>query len=64
MQARRSWAAIVVGIVVSLIGAVLAIGGIWLMILGGSFYYVLTGIAMVAAGVVARSMRSSSPRPA
>ncbi|MEG3150530.1 membrane-bound PQQ-dependent dehydrogenase, glucose/quinate/shikimate family [Sphingomonas sp. ZT3P38] len=52
MQARRSWAAIVVGIVVSLIGAVLAIGGVWLMILGGSFYYVLTGIAMVAAGVL------------
>ena len=34
------------------IGAVLAIGGIWLAVLGGSFYYLLTGCLVGASGVL------------
>ena len=52
MRARRSWSAIIVGIVVLLIGLVLAGGGAWLAILGGSLYYLITGVAMVAAGAL------------
>ncbi len=47
---RRSIAAIVVGGLIVLIGAVLAVGGIWLIALGGSAYYAITGAGMVAAG--------------
>ena len=52
MQARRSWSAIVVGLVVLLIGLVLAIGGAWLAVLGGSLYYLITGVAMLASGML------------
>jgi quinoprotein glucose dehydrogenase len=37
--------------VIAAIGLVLAIGGGWLATLGGSFYYLVIGIAMVVAGV-------------
>lgn len=47
-----SWAAIAVGIVIALIGLVLVGGGGWLALLGGSPYYLLTGIAMLASGVL------------
>jgi quinoprotein glucose dehydrogenase len=36
---RRSIAAMIVGAVIGLIGLVLAIGGAWLVMLGGSLYY-------------------------
>ncbi|MDT8757644.1 membrane-bound PQQ-dependent dehydrogenase, glucose/quinate/shikimate family [Sphingomonas psychrotolerans] len=41
-----------VGAIVALIGLVLALGGAWLAVLGGSLYYLLTGVAMIAAGVL------------
>ncbi len=47
-----SWTGRVVGAVVALIGLVLAIGGAWLAVLGGSLYYLVTGVAMVGAGVL------------
>lgn len=47
---RRSWAGIVLGAVIALIGIVLAIGGVWLVTLGGSWYYLLAGVAMIVAG--------------
>ncbi|GAA0335923.1 membrane-bound PQQ-dependent dehydrogenase, glucose/quinate/shikimate family [Sphingomonas oligophenolica] len=52
MGRNRSWAAFIVGSVVGLIGLVLAVGGAWLAALGGSIYYVLTGAAMLASGVL------------
>jgi quinoprotein glucose dehydrogenase len=52
MHARRSWAAIVLGAVIAAIGLVLGGGGIWLAVLGGSLYYLVTGIAMIVAGVL------------
>lgn len=33
---RRSWAGIVLGAVIAVIGVVLAVGGVWLVALGGS----------------------------
>ncbi|MHA6720277.1 membrane-bound PQQ-dependent dehydrogenase, glucose/quinate/shikimate family [Sphingomonas sp. RS6] len=53
--ARRrgsSWTARIVGVVVAAIGLILAGGGAWLAVLGGSLYYLITGVAMVASGVM------------
>ncbi len=38
------------GIVLLLIGLYLAVGGGWLVFLGGSFYYILTGLALILTG--------------
>ncbi|MDO7842671.1 membrane-bound PQQ-dependent dehydrogenase, glucose/quinate/shikimate family [Sphingomonas immobilis] len=51
MGGRRSWSAILLGLVIAAIGIVLGIGGAWLAVLGGSLYYLVVGIAMLAAGV-------------
>ena len=48
----RSWAGIVLGAAIGIIGLVLAIGGAWLVSLGGSWYYLIAGAAMIAAGVL------------
>ncbi|WP_426264610.1 membrane-bound PQQ-dependent dehydrogenase, glucose/quinate/shikimate family [Sphingomonas sp. PWP1-2] len=56
MSGRRSWSAIVLGLIIAAIGLVLAIGGAWLAVLGGSVYYLVAGVAMLVAGVqLARS---------
>ncbi|WEK46582.1 MAG: membrane-bound PQQ-dependent dehydrogenase, glucose/quinate/shikimate family [Candidatus Andeanibacterium colombiense] len=49
---RMNWGVALVGALVGLIGLVLAIGGGWLAALGGSLYYVVTGIAMLLAGAL------------
>src|SRR4051812_24847907 len=49
---RRSWAAILVGGLILLIGAVLTGGGLLLAVLGGSIYYLVTGAAMIWAGLL------------
>jgi quinoprotein glucose dehydrogenase len=46
---RGSWAAIILAIVMAIIGIVLAVGGIWLAVLGGSIYYLVAGVAMIAS---------------
>jgi quinoprotein glucose dehydrogenase len=46
------WTAVVLGIVLALIGLVLAIGGAWLAALGGSAYYVLAGLGLLASGAM------------
>lgn len=49
--ARSSrWPGIIVGAIVALIGLVLTVGGIWLAALGGSWYYLVTGVAMIVSG--------------
>ncbi len=52
MGARRSWPAIILGLVIAAIGITLGIGGGWLLALGGSPYYLLAGLAMLFAGVM------------
>ena len=46
----QSWAARILGLVLALIGLALLIGGIWLAVLGGSIYYLLAGLGLVASG--------------
>ena len=46
---RAGWAATLLALVLALIGIVLAIGGAWLLILGGSIYYLIAGIALLAS---------------
>ncbi len=49
-RARSQWATTIVGCLIGMIGLALAIGGSWLLILGGSPYYLTTGVAMIASG--------------
>ncbi|MGN6692474.1 MAG: membrane-bound PQQ-dependent dehydrogenase, glucose/quinate/shikimate family, partial [Sphingopyxis sp.] len=44
--------ALTAGAIVALIALVLLVGGIWLAVLGGSAYYAITGIAMLASGLL------------
>ena len=48
---RTSIAAMILGGVIALIGLALAGGGAWLLIEGGSAYYLITGVAMLISGV-------------
>jgi len=45
-------ATLVVGIVMALIAVILLIGGVWLVLLGGSSYYAVTGLAMLVSAVL------------
>lgn len=46
------WALIAFAVVVALFGALKAAGGLWLIILGGSWYYLPAGSALLVAGVL------------
>ena len=48
----RAWSAPVLGAVMLIIGIALAIGGGWLIALGGSFYYLPVGIGLIISGVL------------
>ncbi|MBO9602733.1 MAG: membrane-bound PQQ-dependent dehydrogenase, glucose/quinate/shikimate family [Novosphingobium sp.] len=45
-------AAVGLAALIGLPGLVLAVGGVWLALLGGSLYYAVVGIAMLAAGAL------------
>ena len=47
---RGSWAARILAFVMAVIGIVLTIGGAWLVALGGSIYYLIAGLALLASG--------------
>jgi quinoprotein glucose dehydrogenase len=49
MTMARSLPAILVAIVMALIGAILTIGGAYLSLLGGSLYYLIAGVVMLAS---------------
>src|SRR5690606_25114252 len=46
------WAAVAVGVLFGLIGLVLTIGGGWLIAVGGSWYYLLAGLGLIASGAL------------
>jgi len=50
--AAPAWPARVMGVLLLLIGLILAAGGIQLLVLGGSLYYALTGLSLIIAGVL------------
>jgi quinoprotein glucose dehydrogenase len=52
--------AIVTGIVYALIGALVAVGGGWLMVVGGSPYYLVAGIALLATGALLIARRAEA----
>lgn len=47
---RRPWALWILAAVLVLIGLVLAIGGCWLLALGGSAYYLPAGLGLIISG--------------
>ena len=49
---RAGWAATLLALLMALIGIVLGIGGAWLLILGGSIYYLIAGIGLLRFGMV------------
>ncbi len=49
----------ILALVIGLIGVVLVIGGAQLAMLGGSFYYLITGLLMVISGILLFLRRSS-----
>lgn len=51
-HASRPWPAVVLGIVIGVIGLALAVGGAWLLALGGSAYYVIAGAALCITAVL------------
>jgi quinoprotein glucose dehydrogenase len=50
LKAARRWAPVLLGAIVALIGVVLAVGGLFLVTLGGSPYYLAVGVILLAAG--------------
>jgi quinoprotein glucose dehydrogenase len=46
---RAGAAAIILAIIMAIIGIILTIGGIWLAVLGGSIYYLIAGVALLAS---------------
>lgn len=50
--AAPAWPARVMGVLLLLIGLILAAGGIQLLVLGGSLYYALAGLGLIIAGVL------------
>lgn len=51
-ETRGRWLPPAFGVVLALVGAVLAIGGIQLVGLGGSWYYLIAGLATLVSGVL------------
>ncbi|MDT0681965.1 glucose dehydrogenase [Roseicyclus sp. F158] len=53
------WAAVFIGVLCALLGIVLFAGGVWLAMLGGSWYYALAGIGLLLTGwFLARGLMS------
>lgn len=58
-RSRFGWYVVLIGIVVMAIGLVLAAGGVWLISLGGSWYYAITGVLLVVSGTLLFQKRRS-----
>jgi quinoprotein glucose dehydrogenase len=46
---KRNWAATILALIFALIGIVLGVGGAWLISLGGSPYYLIAGLLLLAS---------------
>ncbi|EPX86997.1 hypothetical protein [Salipiger mucosus] len=46
------WAVRILGWVCVIFGLVIFVGGVWLLVLGGSWYYALAGAGLIATGVL------------
>jgi len=45
---------LVIAVILALVGVVVTIGGIWLVVLGGSWYYIAAGLVLLATAFVLR----------
>jgi quinoprotein glucose dehydrogenase len=50
LKGEANWPAKVLGVILALIGVILIIGGLQLVMLGGSWYYLLAGLALAISG--------------
>ncbi|WP_115720088.1 membrane-bound PQQ-dependent dehydrogenase, glucose/quinate/shikimate family [Gallaecimonas mangrovi] len=57
-SSQRDWPLFIFGIIMALCGLALAGGGLWLAALGGSWYYLLAGVAMLVSGVLLAKRRA------
>ncbi len=57
---QRSRAVFITGLIYALIGLVLAGGGIWLAALGGSIFYIVLGVGILATGALLLAQRRSA----
>lgn len=46
----KGWTVFVLGVILVLLGLPLLVGGVWLMAIGGSWYYFPAGLALIASG--------------
>lgn len=53
------WAVRALGWIITLIGVILLVGGVWLVSLGGSAYYLVAGAALIASGALIAMQRTS-----
>lgn len=53
----RRWPLVLFGAILVLVGLVLAVGGARLAMLGGSWYYLITGVALVVSGLLFATRR-------
>lgn len=51
IQSRNRWPLLILGIAVSSLGGYFLIGGVWLISLGGAWYYGLEGIVLLLSGI-------------
>lgn len=58
-RTRFEWYAVFIGILLLAIGLILAAGGVWLISLGGSWYYAITGVLLIVSGVLLCQKRRS-----
>ena len=48
---RAVWAGRLIGVVIGAVGAMLSAGGLWLILVGGSLFYLVSGIGYVVVAV-------------
>lgn len=58
-RTRFEWYAVFIGILLLAIGLILAVSGVWLISLGGSWYYAITGALLIVSGVLLCQKRRS-----
>ena len=46
------WATMILAAAIIALGVIIGAGGVWLLTLGGSWYYAIAGLGLVATGVL------------
>ncbi|GHA93288.1 hypothetical protein [Modicisalibacter luteus] len=51
-RGATGWALLIFALILAFLGLVLAAGGLWLVALGGSWYYLIAGLGLILSGVL------------